>query len=315
MLLRNLLMLALAGGPVACASTPNADADKDSPKSGISRLQAFLINGEASLDELELRRKALDRTFIYAPPRSDAFQECIDASGFGDGAMAQCEYAESVELDRQLEALLDRLGDAEASKRFGDQAAWEAATREGCAWLPLEEGTMAVLASASCVTNRLAHRVAELSGKTCHIPAAGFEGQPVICTVNSDDEDRQGEALVERRADLDPTFRDAEGNTPAFATCLADTGGVTDALLACIDEEQRKQQARIDERFASQRNADGNAPEARRSWQQETAKGCVWYPTLEGSAARIDSASCVLNRVTNFADRLSDDAMEASRDD
>lgn len=229
--------------------------------------------------------------------------------------MAECEYAESTELDGQLAALLRQLGDAEVSRRFGDQAAWEAATREGCAWLPLEEGTMAVLASASCVTNRLAHRVAELSGKTCHVPSAGFEGQRVICTVDADDEERQGDALVERRAALDPTFRDAEGNTPAFATCLASAGGVTDALLACIEEERRIQQARMDQRRAREPSADGNALQDWQSWREATQTGCVWYPTLEGSAARIDSASCGLNRVTNFANRKGGEALEDSNND
>lgn len=128
----------------------------------LERLQKTLAAGEASLDELDARREALDATFFESRPRSAVFQSCIRDAGQQDRAMAECEYAEAARLDADLHSLLR----SDAVPAIADeQLAWEKATKDGCAWSPIEEGTAGELNAAACVTNRLAGRIEELKAR------------------------------------------------------------------------------------------------------------------------------------------------------
>ena len=287
----------------ACAGSPNMALAEPTAPSGIGRLQALLSNGETSLDELWARLEMLDQTFFDGPPRSAEFRSCLAQAGLGDRDMAQCEYAESVDLHRQMSTLLTR-PTVGGDERPNEQSAWEVATRDACAWLPQEEGTAGELNAASCITHRLANRVAELAGQTCHFPAAEFRGSLVLCTSTRDDEEREAERLLDQRAQLDSSFRDASAYSRAYSACLDGAGGVTEVLVACGESEREHQQSKIDKALGTLSKARTDLDLQYLAWQRETRDGCAWYPTLEGSAARFDSASCMVNRVTNRAAEL-----------
>jgi len=300
-------------GLTACASAPDVAPAEPAASSGISRLQAALANGATSLDALQARRETRNNTFFDGPPRSAEFRSCLAQAGLGARDKAQCEYAESVELQRQMSTLLTRL--TADGNRPEEQSAWEVATRDGCAWLPQEEGTAGEVNASSCISNRLANRIAELSGQTCHFPAAEFRGSLVLCTSTRDNEEREAERLLDQRAQLDSSFRDASAYSRAYLACLDGAGGVTEVLVACGESERAHQQSKIDKALGTLSKARTDLDLQHLAWQRETRDGCAWYPTLEGSAARIDSASCMVNRLTNRAVELERSvAMESGRE-
>lgn len=143
----------------ACASKSGVP---DSVRSSTDRLYSALQPDEATWEALETRRSKLHSSFVNAPDRSASYRECVEGAGQQDREMARCEYAEAERLDAQIHELLVRGQATAAGSGREEQAVWEAETREGCAWLPSEEGTAGELNAASCVTNRLANRLAAL---------------------------------------------------------------------------------------------------------------------------------------------------------
>ena len=167
----SVLAVALAGCSVpqaetAAASDPvSPEKEPASTEPSIQRLMKAFAPGEVTLDVLDSRREALDKSFFESGPRSSKFEACIQDVGQQDVAMAHCEYDEAARLDEQMSALIKPEGGTPQRVSEQEQVAWELATKEGCAWSPSEEGTAGELGAAACVTNRLANRVAELQGR------------------------------------------------------------------------------------------------------------------------------------------------------
>ena len=167
----SVLAVVLAGcsapqAETAAASSP-VTPEKESASTGpsIQRLMKTFATDEVTLEVLDARREALDKSFFESGPRSSHFEACIRNAGQQDVAMAHCEYDEATRLERQMSTLVKSDSEAAPHVREEEQSAWELATKEGCAWSPSEEGTSGELGAAACVTNRLANRVAELQGR------------------------------------------------------------------------------------------------------------------------------------------------------
>lgn len=170
-LLLSFLVAALAGcsapqAETAPASNPvTPEKEPASTEPSIQRLMKVFAPGEVTLEVLDSRREALDKSFLESGPRSSHFEACIQDAGQQDVAMVHCEYDEATRLDEQMSALIKPEGGVSQRVSEQEQVAWELATKEGCAWSPSEEGTSGELGAAACVTNRLANRVAELRGR------------------------------------------------------------------------------------------------------------------------------------------------------
>lgn len=129
----------------------------------------------------------------------------------------------------------------------------------------------------------------QLEGDDLHWPTA--ERAPVLgidLPLASGD---VGEALFERRSKAAEAFGVGVERSTAFAQCIDAAGGSDGLMTECEFEEQ--------ERLARQWGEGPEAPGSRAFEQRraEAEVACAWYPTYEGTLARLHAAACVTNRL------------------
>ena len=101
-----------------------------------------------------------------------------------------------------------------------------------------------------------------------------------------------------------------DGYTRVYHRCMEAAGGVTSAMLECIDKETQVQDARLNRayRLAQQAlGAEQQSPlrEAQRQWLKYRDANCGLYGHLTGgSIDRVNGASCVLEMTRERADDL-----------
>lgn len=131
----------------------------------------------------------------------------------------------------------------------------------------------------------------QLDGDDVHWPTA--EGAPVLGIDLQVDSGDVGEALFARRSEAAEAFGVGVERSTAFAQCIDAAGGSDGRMTKCEFEEQ--------ERLARQWGEGPEAP-GHRAFEQRRAEAevaCVWYPTYEGTLARLHSAACVTNRLAS----------------
>lgn len=101
-----------------------------------------------------------------------------------------------------------------------------------------------------------------------------------------------------------------DGYTNVYHRCMEAAGGVTSAMLECIDKETQVQDARLNHayRLAQQAlDAALQSPlrEAQRQWIKYRDANCGLYGRLTGgSIDRLNGASCVLEMTRERAEDL-----------
>jgi uncharacterized protein YecT (DUF1311 family) len=98
--------------------------------------------------------------------------------------------------------------------------------------------------------------------------------------------------------------------TQAYATCLAQSNGVTLEMINCMLAETRRQDARLNENFKKLISELGTERkkalvEAQRAWINFRDTNCGFYADPEGgSAARMAANECILNSTVDCAKEL-----------
>ncbi|AOA58156.1 hypothetical protein [Acinetobacter larvae] len=94
-----------------------------------------------------------------------------------------------------------------------------------------------------------------------------------------------------------------------YSQCNAQSRGMTDQLLICLDIEYARHEQLIRDAVAQIIDAPDSIEKDQRldeiaQWWQDTEQHCQWDAATEGQGQRLDAASCRLNRAANLAQKL-----------
>lgn len=101
-----------------------------------------------------------------------------------------------------------------------------------------------------------------------------------------------------------------DGYTNVYHRCMEAAGGVTSAMLECIDKETQVQDARLNRAYRLAQQTLGAAQQsplrdAQRQWIKYRDANCALYGRLTGgSIDRLNGASCVLEMTRERAEDL-----------
>lgn len=100
--------------------------------------------------------------------------------------------------------------------------------------------------------------------------------------------------------------------SPQYDACMENSGGVTSEMLSCISEETRKQDVQLNQKYkaamkATPKMRQPKLQEAQRAWIKFRDADCGFLADPNGgTAAAVDSASCLLTATAERAKSLAD---------
>ena len=110
----------------------------------------------------------------------------------------------------------------------------------------------------------------------------------------------------------DPEARPPSQFSQAYDTCMDKSGGITNAMLDCSAEEQRRQDARLNQAYKKVMDASGperkqKLREVERAWIAYRDTSCSLLAEFQGgTVASLAVSDCVLQRTAERAKWLVD---------